>query len=211
MIALAKSPSQQTPIHLTDTGFETSQIVETAMNIIYTLEFNYESSDFGLDDFQFLTDFAKKWEISMIDIVIKKDQLRDVNSKSGPTWPFDNFLIALKSGNNELAARYFTYYERQIREHKPSKGRSDRYRRDLFEKGFSLRHWLKDISLDRNNILGMMSHGDFLHIPQSVVWVILRAQSLEGATGALDKDIMRQLLDLVGMCRGVSHSNSRAS
>jgi hypothetical protein len=203
MIALATSPPQRNPIHLTDTCFETSQIVEIALDIIYTLDFYYQSSDYGLDDFQSLIDFAKKWEISMIDKIIQKEMWRDVNSKSGPTWPFDNFLIALKLGNNELAATYYATHERDVRGRKPLKGDPKQYHLNLVRVGLSTQHSLLDGSSDEINILGMMSLDAFLHISQPVVWVILRAQLLQGNIGSSGKDIIRTLLDLI--CKRKGH------
>jgi len=202
MIALATSPYQRNPIHLTDTCFETGEIVEIALNIIYTLDFNYESSDCGLDDFQSLIDFAKKWEISMIDKIIQKEMWRDVNSKSGPAWPFDNFLIALKLGNHELAATYYATHERDVRGRKPLKGNPEQYIQNLLKVGLSTQHSLLDGSCEQINILGMMSLDAFLQIPQSVVWVISRAQLLQGKIGYSDKDVIRKLLALICECEG---------
>jgi len=208
MIALAKSSSQRDPIHLTDTTFESGETIERALDIIYTLDFDYDSDEYDVKVVRCVIEFAKKWEISLITDIIRKDLERDINSKDGPNYHFDYFLIALKLDNHNLAASYVKIagkdgwfdnrmvessdvqdwgYHSFTTEHLPS---------DTPKAALSQKHPLLDIVIDKTFILGQIPHDLFLCIPPTVVWIILRAQGLEGKTKFSNRSIVRQLLDL---------------
>jgi hypothetical protein len=208
MIALAKSSSQRDPIHLTDTTFEREEIIERALDMIYTLDFDYDSDDHDLELVLCVIEFAKKWEISLITDIIRKDLERVINSKDGPIYHFDSFLIALKLDNHKLAASYVkmagkdgwfdakTDDGNDLEDWGPFNFTTEHFLSDTPKAALSQNHPLLDIAIDKKSILGQIPHDHFLCIPPTVVWVILRAQGLEGKTKLSYRAIVRQLLDL---------------
>lgn len=55
---MASSNAQRDTIHFTDTNCETSLIVERALDIIYSLDFEFGCS-YDLDEAQYVIDLAK--------------------------------------------------------------------------------------------------------------------------------------------------------
>jgi len=208
MIALAKSSSQRDPIHLTDTTFEREEIIERALDIIYSLDFDFDSGKYDLEVALSVIEFAKKWEIALITDFIRKDLERDLNSKDGPNFFFDHFLIALSLERHDLAAAYLkivgksgwldanTDKSNDLVDWVKFDFKTERFLSDTPKAALSQKHPLLDIAIDRKSILGYIPHDHFLCIPPTVVWIILRAQGLEGKTKFSNRSIVRQLLDL---------------
>jgi len=202
MIALAKSSPQRDSIYFTNTTFERARIVERGLNIIYTLKFDFDSDDCDLEDVLFVMELAKKWEISFITDFICRDLERNLDSKNGPKYTFDNFIIALKLERNHLAAAYAMgagKYKGWL-EQGAVRGACCKelrpYLCDTPKATLSQKHPLLDIRIEDNSIFGRIPHDFFLCIPPTVVWIILRAQGLKGKTGLSQEEIVRQLLDL---------------
>ena len=214
MIALAKSLTQQDPIYLTDATLEREKIVKRALDLIYTLGFDYVSDEYDPEIVSCVIKFAKKWEISLITDIIRKDLDRAIKSKIGPNHPFDYFLIALSLADHELAAAYFKLAEKDGWLPKDNVwvggdiSVETGYLSDTPKAALSQKHPLLDIHIDKKFTLGQIPHVDFLSIPPTVVWIILRAQSLEGKTEISSEDVVKQLLDLACTSQSGSHEDS---
>jgi len=200
MIALAKSSAQQNPIYLTDKTLERQRIVKQALDIICTLNFDYASDEYGIEVVQCLIEFAKKWEISLITDIIRKDLDRAIQSKVGPNYPFERFLLALKLEAHELAAAYFKLAEKDgwlpglewcmdwCMDWRNAEVATDCLS-DTPKAALSQKHPLLDIEIDKSFTLGQIPHDHFLCIPLTVVWIILRAQGLRGKTELSNKTL----------------------
>jgi hypothetical protein len=225
MIALANTSNQRDPIYLTDPAVEHSEVIEEALDIIYTL--NFSNALVGDDPslVNYVVDFARKWEILMVIDIIRKEMAWDPRGILSSNAHFESFLLAIRMKDNELAAKryvnsghnvwldetddYKSNYERSREVNcDGSVGKGKRGTdRDLTE------HYLSDIPasglLGDDQLLrspgdggvfdlGHIPYVDFLCIPPTVLWIIARAQRSNKNRYEVGQDIHR-LLDLA--CR----------
>jgi len=61
---------------------------------------------------RYVIQFAKDWEIGLIPKVIRKQLKKDIESESDTSSLYNQFLVALDLGDNELAAQYYASTER---------------------------------------------------------------------------------------------------
>jgi len=69
MISMAMSSTQKDPIVLTDQWVECSQVVKTALDMIYTSKLN-EIGQENYNIYLYVVDFAQKWDIGMISTLM---------------------------------------------------------------------------------------------------------------------------------------------
>ena len=63
------SSTQRDPIVLTDQWIGCSQVVKTALDMIYTCRLD-EIGDFNFNTYLYVVDFAQKWDIGMISTLM---------------------------------------------------------------------------------------------------------------------------------------------
>jgi hypothetical protein len=207
MISLASSTSQRDPIRFTDAKLEDGAILESALDIMYTLDFDFDSNKCDVDGIRLVIDFAKKWEVSVIPDFIRRNLARDVYRKGGPKFSFDKFLIAFHLGDNELVADYYHIEAEEAKATPPQAAGTPHaslwhdwnpayYLSDTPKATLTRKHPLLNVIGDGAFNLGSMPHQNFLCIPPTVVWIILRTQELEGKVGGSTRENMKQLLDM---------------
>ena len=180
-----------------------------ALNIIYTLEFDFDSGSYDSGIVLSIIEFARKWEISLIIDFMIRNLDENLNRKDEPLYPFDKFLIALKLEKNRLAAAYAMSLQKckgWRREDAEPKGVGEISKHHLCntpKATLSQAHPLLDIDCEEYNALGMIPHEFFISLPPTVGWIILRAQALIGKTALSQEQIIRQLLDLA--CDSIFH------
>lgn len=97
---------------LTNSRTENSQVLKVALDIIYTHSISSKLIQEESNTVRYVIEFAKEWEIPMIIDVIRKRLRTDIESGSDTSTLFNQFLVALDCGDNELAARYYASPER---------------------------------------------------------------------------------------------------
>jgi len=213
MIALASSNIQRDPIHLSDITLENSKVVEKALDIIYTYHYDVSLIKSEVNLIKFVIDFAKKWEITMITDIISRGLSSEIKHDldDGNGQHFEQFLVALHSGDNKLAARacrLASYHEmwaaeneeqmlaRKADEMRESETIGTHYLSDVEAKGLSG----DDLSLACKEgacfNFGAMPYKEFLEVPPTMVWIILRSAILKLERGNdTDEEIVLELLD----------------
>lgn len=104
---------------------EYSQIIKVALDIIYTQSFDSNMVQEKANLIRFVIQFAKDWEITLITSLIQKQLRKDIESGSDTSSLFNQFLVALDLGDNELAAQYFASPESAEWEAQEGSVRSD--------------------------------------------------------------------------------------
>jgi len=106
MIAIANSASQRNPMSLTHPTVDHSRVVKAALDIIYTVDFSHDNIERDLNLVKYVIDFAKKWDISRITNITRKE-IAQVFSMEG-LLAVEYLLVAVHLGDNGLAARYYS-------------------------------------------------------------------------------------------------------
>lgn len=185
MISMAQFANQQNTIIFTDQWMECSRVVERVLDIVYTLEVG-ELDGHDTNTLLYVSDFAQKWDISMISNLMVKEIRMWIKVSYCPA--FDLLQLALKLGRNELSAEVMSAGSKQTwlanHDHK------DESQRASLDGPFVVllppNYQSETISPDNVSNpyggdmfdLGVMPHQCFLKLPPTVVWAMLRAQNM---------------------------------
>ena len=101
-------------IVLTDQWVECSQVVKTALDMIYTSKLN-EIGQENYNIYLYVVDFVQKWDIGVISTLMGYQFRLDATKQS--CFGFELLLIAVKLGDNELAVLAFGSKDRQVWPH----------------------------------------------------------------------------------------------
>jgi hypothetical protein len=218
MIALASNFSQRDPIKLTDPLLEHSYVIEQILDIIYSVSIDAETIIDYVDVVKFTIDFARKWEMSMITDIIRKELLRVIDSKSGASSHFEHFLVALHLGENAIATSMYMACQRKEEWSGDASGwKTTGYDNGTLGKADNsgVVHYHSDkkaaglygvnsgsaapLSGDVFNF-GIMPYHVFLDLSPTVVWIILRAQEIGKMKTKSVNCAIQELLDMACKC-----------
>lgn len=216
MISLAKSSTQQDPIHLSHPSIEHSVVVKRVLDIIYTSDFEVKLVGVDFNLVKFMIDFGRKWEIAVVRDTIRRELSR--GKKDIDTHNMEHFLVALHLEDNQLTNKYFLHAEdqewdkgqvNQIPNGKrafdgdqnrevdyDSKPLGHHYLNDTGATGLPADH--RFVASPGGDLLdpGVMPYKVFLQFPPTVLWMLSRAAYLSRTSREDTNDIMRTLLDL---------------
>jgi hypothetical protein len=206
MISMAQSSTQRDPIVFTGEWVESSRIVKMALDIIYTLEME-DLDETSARTYMYVVDFAKKWDIDLISNVIGKAVRRALKVKGCAS--LELLLLSLKLNNNDLASLSFAADGQEWPEdaedgsepgpHTDSAG-LDRQSSTRLPLNYQSECFPcfpgGEISFGGPTLdLGASWHQDFLQIPPTIVWIILKSQHLAAHDKTPAKDHFKRLMD----------------
>jgi len=204
---MAQSSPQRDPIVFTDEFVECSRIVKMALDIIYTLEMNL-IDERSARSYMYVVDFGKKWDIDLLSSVISKAIRAAMKDCPEDAEPLEYMLLAWKMGDNSLASLAFSEnsYEWIPRQAK--------YSADLLlektsvdgrgESTLPLNFQSEQIAPFAGGFqsfggptfdLGASCHQQFLQIPPTIVWIILKSQHLAAHDKDKAEDHFKRLMD----------------
>jgi hypothetical protein len=217
MVALASSSTQRDSVHLSHPAIEHSLVIERALDIIYTCDFDFKVVQTDSNLVKLVIDFARKWEMPIITNIIRKELSRSKDDCRGTL--LGHFLVALHLGDNELAVYFYDISsllhrvtEAGSQELKGKRAMDDAKSSDLENEAFKAlqQHYHNDhgrtgLPADHQLVaspagqiyeFGTMPYREFLHIPSTVIWIILQAQWIGNAKGEDPDDYIQTLLNL---------------
>jgi len=206
MISMAQSATQRDPIVLTGEWVESSRIVKMALDIIYTLEME-DIDETSARTYMFVVDFAKKWDIDLISKVIRKAIQATLKVKGCAA--LELLLLSSRLNDNSLATLAFAAHgENWPADVTDTSGPGpntdtaglDENSPRLLPLCYQSEHLPSFPGGERSFggvpfDLGASWHQDFLQIPPTIVWIILKSQHLAAHDKTPAKDHFKRLMD----------------
>ena len=204
---MAQSTCQRGPILFTDQWLECSRVVKRVLDVIYTLEVGEIHGD-HTNTLLFVLDFAKKWDIAMINNLIVKELRMWSRSPRHPA--FAMFLLSIKLGHHGLTAEVLRadrpqqWWENgnQVFQLASLDGKSKvrlppNYESEVISQ-FKVARSPGGVNCPD---LGGIPHRLFVKIPPTVVWVMLRAQHMSLHDAVPMDQHFEKLLNAACECR----------
>ena len=154
ILGLNSASTAQSSLVFTDPRLESSLVISALLRLLYDHTIPPLCDFFLVQD---LVDLADKWEITVVDNLVRKELITSISLGHDHESPFELFMIAIKLNDMNLAARVMETRDGHDVLHVLI-GRADM-------------HWINIFTTDLDD----WEYQQFTKIPPKVAWALQRA------------------------------------